>query len=87
MRRSKTNRLWAGVMMVCMASSAMAQGNDDTDGRKVKIIDFERGSTVHGGAEDPWLESTVIRLGGQFGSLVEVRTDFKDRMVKDAEAL
>ncbi|MFN3197503.1 MAG: hypothetical protein ACE366_03630 [Bradymonadia bacterium] len=78
----------AVVAMSVALSSAHAQNDESSPGEPaVKVIDFERGSTVTSTPESPWLEQTVIRLGGRHGSLVQVRTDFKDRMLADADML
>lgn len=77
-------KLLALVLTVSAVSFAQTQPQQPKE--KVQVIDCE-GDDILGKSEVPLAEPTTVKRGARFGSIIKVRTDFKDKLLSSVHEM
>ncbi len=76
-------KLLALVLTISAVSLAQTQPAERS---RVQVIDCE-GDDVLGKTEVPLAEPTTVKRGAEFGSIIKVRTDFKDKLLNSVHEM
>lgn len=74
-----------GFAQLPTAGEAMGKTESHSDTAKVRTVDFDKGDEVEGEIIKPLDEGVHVPLRGKSSSLINVRSNFVDEVIKSVE--